>query len=134
MTLDQKVAVFSALVSLAGLAFVALQIRQSTRQRAAEALVEIYDINRQLLTLGFSHPAIFEILEGKDDVNPVWERYYLQLWLNHRYAGSEGLGISINECPLITCQNCSTPNDELTSTIKTAMMAFVNLCGFIVCH
>jgi hypothetical protein len=65
-----------------GLFLVMIQIRDSTRQRESESLVTIYDINRQLLSLGFAHPKLFAILEDAKDADPVWEGRYLQLWMN----------------------------------------------------
>ena len=85
MPLEQSVAVISAAISFVGLLFVAVQIRNATRQREAESLVKLTDINRELLSLGFSHPQLFPILEDADDADPVWERRYLQLWLNQLY-------------------------------------------------
>lgn len=82
MTLDHFVALFSAAISFAGLWLVVLQLRDSNRQKESESLVELYDINRQLLSLGFSHPQLFEILEDTKNADPLWERRYLQMWLN----------------------------------------------------
>jgi hypothetical protein len=82
MSVDHYVAIFSAAISFAGLLLVALQIRDSTKQRESESLVELYDINRQLLSLGFSHPALFQILEDTKTADSLWEKRYLQLWLN----------------------------------------------------
>jgi len=82
MTLDHAVALFSAFISFAGLMLVAVQLHQATRQRESESLVKLTDINRELLTLGFSHPELFAILEDAADADPVSERRYLQLWLN----------------------------------------------------
>lgn len=89
MSLDQIVSLVSATISLIGLLIVAWQLREGRRQRESESLVEIFDINRELVSLGFSHPQLFDILEGKS-ADPVSERRYLQLWLNqlsliHRY-------------------------------------------------
>jgi hypothetical protein len=78
----QYVSIFSASISFIGLALVVVQLRANTRQRETESVVKIYDINRQLITLGFSHPQLFDVLDGKP-ADPVWERCYLQLWLNH---------------------------------------------------
>jgi len=82
MTLDQLVSLFSAAISFAGLIFVALQLRDTNRQRESEAIVKLYDVNRQLITLAFSHPVLFEVLEDKHIANPLLEKRYLQLWLN----------------------------------------------------
>jgi hypothetical protein len=82
MTLDHWVALFSTVISFVGLVFVAVQLRDANRQRESDSLVKIYDINRELLSLGFSHPQLFAILNDADNADPVWERRYLQLWLN----------------------------------------------------
>jgi hypothetical protein len=82
MTTDQYIALFSATVSFVGLIFVGLQLRDATRQRTSDSLVKVLDINRELITLGFSHPQLFEILTGDKNANPVWTQRYLQLWLN----------------------------------------------------
>ena len=82
MSLDHWVSLFSAAISFVGLLFVAVQIRDSTRQRESDSLVKIYDINRELLSLGFSHPQLFAILNDSDHADPIWERRYLQMWLN----------------------------------------------------
>jgi hypothetical protein len=82
MSSDHWVSVFSTVISFAGLLLVALQIRDSTKQRESDSLVELYDINRQLLSLGFSHPVLLQILEDKKTTDPLMEKRYLQLWLN----------------------------------------------------
>jgi hypothetical protein len=82
MSLDHYVSIFSAVISFTGLLLVVLQLRANRRQQEMESLVEIYDINRQLLSLGFSHPKLFPIMEDAKNADPVWERRYLQLWLN----------------------------------------------------
>ena len=97
MTLDQGIAVFSATVSFVGLVFVGVQLRDGTRQRMSDSLVKILDINRELITLGFSHPQLFEILAGNKDADPVWTQRYMQLWLNqfslvHSYLEHSMLG------------------------------------------
>ena len=53
MTLDHWVSLFSASISFIGLLFVAVQIRDSTRQRKSDSLVKILDTNRELIVLGF---------------------------------------------------------------------------------
>jgi hypothetical protein len=67
--------------TLIGLLAVAWQIRVARQQRQSASLLEIYDINRQLLILGFSNAELFAILNGKN-ADPETERRYLQLWLN----------------------------------------------------
>jgi hypothetical protein len=92
VSLDHFVSVFSAVIAFAGLLLVAVQMRSATRQRESESLVKIYDINRELLTLGFSYPELFAILQDAENADPASEQHYLQLWLNqlsliHLYLG-----------------------------------------------
>ena len=82
LSLDNWISLISALIAFAGLGFVALQLRDSNHQREIESIIEIYDINRALLSLGFAHPELFAILRDAKTADPVWERRYLQLWLN----------------------------------------------------
>ena len=72
MTTDQYVAMFSAAVSFLGLLLVVLQLREGTEQRKLESQIHIYDINRKLISLGFSHPELFDVLkDGKGiDAHP----------------------------------------------------------------
>jgi hypothetical protein len=81
MSFDHYVAMISALIAFVGLLLVALQIRDGTRQRQSKSLVEIYDMNRQLISLGFDHPELFAVL-ADEKTDPVLERRYLQLWFN----------------------------------------------------
>jgi len=82
MSVDQIVAVFSALVSFAGLVFVAMQMRDATKQRRIESVQRLIDANRELLSLAFSHPNLLDILNDTGKADPQWELRYLQLWLN----------------------------------------------------
>ena len=82
MALDHYVSLFSATISFAGLVLVVLQLRDGTKQRQSQSLVEIYDINRELLSLGFAHPQLFAVMVDAKNVDPMCERYYLQMWLN----------------------------------------------------
>lgn len=82
MSFDQIVSLSSALISFVGLLLVAWQLRDGNKQQELASLVEIYDINRELISLGFSHPQLFAILRDTKDADLVWERRYLQMWLN----------------------------------------------------
>lgn len=82
MTMDQWVSVFSALVAFAGLLAVAVQMRENTRQSRLGNISRIYDINRELLSMGFDQPVLFQILNGASGVDPLWEKHYLQMWFN----------------------------------------------------
>ena len=75
---------FAGLVlNFAGLIFVAVQMRDGNRQRKMDSHIRLYDINRELLSLGFSKPELFEILKNDGHkVDPTLMRRYLQLWLN----------------------------------------------------
>ncbi|GEM_PF-2607585 len=70
------------LVTLAGFLLVAWQMRDGNRQRKIESQIQLQAVNRELLTLGFSNPELFKVLEDAEDVDPKIETYYLQLWLN----------------------------------------------------
>ena len=83
MSFDHLVALASAVISFTGLLLVVIQLRDSTRQQQSQSLVEIYGMNRELITLGFSHPELFAILADDKHSDPVLQRRYLQLWLNH---------------------------------------------------
>lgn len=82
MSFDHYVSLLSAVISFLGLLLVVLQLRDGNKHQEMASLVEIYDINRQLISLGFSHPQLFAILRDATNADPVWERRYLQLWLN----------------------------------------------------
>jgi hypothetical protein len=92
MPFDHAVALITAICAIISLVFVGVQMRDANRQRESDSLVKIYDINRQLLSLGFDHPKLFDIMNDAENADPVWERRYLQLWLNqffliHVFAG-----------------------------------------------
>jgi hypothetical protein len=70
------------LLTFVGLLFVAWQMRDATRQRKLETQIRLYDINRELISMGFEKPELFEVLNDAKKVNPTIERRYLQLWLN----------------------------------------------------
>lgn len=82
MSVENIVSVSSAAISFIGLLLVVLQLRKGNKQQELTSLVEIYDINRELITLGFSHPQLFAILSDAKGNDPIWEQHYLQLWLN----------------------------------------------------
>lgn len=98
MSIDQHIALFSAMIALltfvvgcAGLATVIIQLRDAARQREADSMVKLFDINRELLSLGFSHHGLFKVLEDQPTADGLSEKRYLQLWLNqlslmHSYA------------------------------------------------
>ena len=81
LTLDQCIALFSALLSFAGWLLVVWQLRDGNAQRRLESLLQISSVNREIVALGFDHPELFQILHGKK-ADPILEQHYLQLWLN----------------------------------------------------
>jgi hypothetical protein len=82
VSFDNYIALSSALIALIGLLFVGLQLRAGLKQQQAQSLVEIFSTNRELLSLGFDHPKLFEVMTDDETIDPVIERRYLQLWLN----------------------------------------------------
>ena len=70
------------LLTLAGLLFVAWQMRDANKQNKLESQIQIQGINRELITMGFSKPELFEVMHGTSKVDATLERRYLQLWLN----------------------------------------------------
>lgn len=82
MTIDQCVSIISALIALAGLLFVAKQLRDANGQTKLGSQIKLLDINRDLISLGFSDPQLFTILSDAKNADPMMERRYLQLWLN----------------------------------------------------
>lgn len=82
MSLDHWVPLFSTTISFAGLLIVIHQLRTNNKQRELGSLVHVFDINRQLLSLGFSYPKLFDILADAPQADQTLERRYLQLWLN----------------------------------------------------
>lgn len=82
MTPVDPVALFSALISFAAIFLLIFQLYNHTEQRKLESLMQLYGINRELIGLGFAHTQLFDVLLDLEGVDPVWERRYLQLWLN----------------------------------------------------
>lgn len=68
-------------VSAISLSLVLVQLYDMITQRKIDASIRISDINRELVTLGFSHPVLFDVLRG-EPTDPALERRYLQLWFN----------------------------------------------------
>lgn len=46
---------------------------------------KIYDINRELIKIGFEEPVLFSVLreEAVDDIEAERKTKYIQLWINH---------------------------------------------------
>jgi hypothetical protein len=81
MTIDQWLSASLDVISLLGFVVVIIQLRDSNLQTKLGSQIRIYDINRELISLGFSKPELFSILKDAD-VDPTIERRYLQLRLN----------------------------------------------------
>jgi hypothetical protein len=89
MSFDQRIALFSAIVGFltlvigtGGLVTVIVQLREAARQREADSMIKLFDINRELLSLGFSNHGLFKVLEDQSGTDELSEKRYLQLWLN----------------------------------------------------
>jgi hypothetical protein len=84
MSLDQWVAIATIatpVVAFFGLFQVARQLMDGTDQRRMESVLQIYGVNREIISLGFTTPELLQILHGKK-ANPLVERHYIQLWFN----------------------------------------------------
>jgi hypothetical protein len=75
------IALFAAVISFASVRLFVRQLREGDKDRKLGSQIRLYDINREILSLGFDHPELFGMLTAKPDENPK-ERRYLQLWLN----------------------------------------------------
>jgi len=75
VTLDNLLLFVSVLI-------VAWQMRDATKQSKLESQIRLYDINRDLISLGFSKPELFEILKDEKGIDATLQRRYLQVWLN----------------------------------------------------
>jgi len=82
MEISEYIAVISTVISLTSLAVVVIELRHNRGQSKTSALIQIYDINRQLLSLGFSNPELFKIIGSGSESEEEYGRRYLQLWLN----------------------------------------------------
>ena len=58
-----------------------IQFRHASEQKKIDAEMRVKETNRQLSTLGFSHPELFKVLDDQPASARI-ERAYLQLWLN----------------------------------------------------
>ena len=81
LEISEIIAVTSTAVSLASLLIVFWELRAGRKQKKATALIQVYDINRQLMSMGFDKPALFAAI-GSDTREDEIQRRYLQLWLN----------------------------------------------------
>jgi phage antirepressor YoqD-like protein len=82
VTLDSLLTFLGLIVNFAGLLYVAQAMRDGNKQRKMDSQIRLYDINRELISLGFSKPELFAVLKDAKGIDPEIEQHYLQLWLN----------------------------------------------------
>src|ERR1700741_5486965 len=81
MSWDHLMPYIALAVSFLALVIAYLQYRGNIRQQRVQSAIQIFDANRQILSMGVSRPELFKFLLDKH-VEPVIERRYLQLWIN----------------------------------------------------
>lgn len=82
MTIDQWLLAAQDLIALLGFLVIIIQLQDSNRQTKLESQIHIHEITRDLISLGFSNPQLFEVLKNSKHVDPTVQARYLQLWLN----------------------------------------------------
>jgi hypothetical protein len=82
MTIDQWLSASLDVISFLGFVVVIFQLRDSNRQTKLESQIRVHDITRELISLGFSNPQLFQVLKNAKEVDRTVEERYLQLWLN----------------------------------------------------
>lgn len=82
MTIDQWLSATLDVISLLGFVVVIIQLRDSNRQTKLKSQIRLQDVNRELISLGFSKPELFKVLKDAKNVDADVEMFYLQLWLN----------------------------------------------------
>jgi hypothetical protein len=70
------------LVAFAGFVIVAWQLWKANKQSKLDSQIRMHDINRELISMGFDKPELFEVLKDTNRADPELEQRYLQLWLN----------------------------------------------------
>lgn len=83
MTIDQWILAIQDVITFLGFVVVTIQLRDSGRQTRLESQVRVQDSTRELVSLGFANPQLFEVLKGSKQVDHAVGDRYLQLWLNH---------------------------------------------------
>ena len=83
----QLAAVGGLFAALAGITLTLVQLHLFRRQLKLEALIQIMDSNREIVSLGFEHPDLWRALDCQDRAvlaeEATTQRRYLQLWTNH---------------------------------------------------
>ena len=73
--------------ALAGITLTFVQLHLFRRQLKLEALIQIMDSNRAIVSLGFEHPELWRALDLQEGAilagEAMAQRRYLQLWTNH---------------------------------------------------
>lgn len=82
MEISEYMAIISTVISVVSLTVVFIELHGNRKQNETSAIIQIYDINRQLVSLGFSHPELFEVTRGQHPQSTETQRRYIQLWLN----------------------------------------------------
>jgi hypothetical protein len=87
LELGEVATVGAFLAALAGIGLTLVQLHFFRRQLQLEALIQIMDSNREIVSLGFEHPHVWRALSAEDGVvlaeEALARRRYLQLWTNH---------------------------------------------------
>lgn len=78
LEISEWVAVVSVVIAVASLA---VHLRLNLKQSRANALIQIYANNRDLLSMGFDHPQLLKVLSNGQEED--FSRRYLQMWVNH---------------------------------------------------
>ncbi len=82
MSISEYVDIATAIMMLGSVVLVVIQLKVHNEQRKLDSFAKLYDINRELISLGFNNTELFEVLLDSEDVDPRLERRYLQLWFN----------------------------------------------------
>ncbi len=87
LELGEVATVGAFFAALAGIGLTLVQLHFFRRQLQLEALIQIMDSNREIVSLGFEHPDLWHALEAADGSllaeEAATRRRYLQLWTNH---------------------------------------------------
>lgn len=79
---EYTISLLALAVSLSTLWYLIVQVRAYTKQLKLDSLIKISEINREILSLGFSDSELFDILENDATENTKKAKRYYQLWLN----------------------------------------------------
>ncbi|HOW66870.1 MAG TPA: hypothetical protein P5186_26140 [Candidatus Paceibacterota bacterium] len=74
------------LLDTVGILLTLIQLLLLRRQLKMDAQIKIMDSNREIVALGFDHPAMWLTMEEAEGTTPadgaITQRRYLQLWMN----------------------------------------------------